>query len=68
MTSLVAMEPHAVQCAEILVRKFTDFAVTHASVNLQVWLQYFAFDTIALITVCLSFPSIFPPRLREEKR
>ncbi len=51
MTSLIAMEPNAVECAQLLVKKFAEFAEKGMPINLQVWLQYFAFDTIALITV-----------------
>ncbi len=51
MTSLIAMEPNAVECAQLLVTKFAEFAEKGMPINLQVWLQYFAFDTIALITV-----------------
>ncbi|KIW96446.1 uncharacterized protein Z519_03515 [Cladophialophora bantiana CBS 173.52] len=55
MTSLVAMEPNAVACADILVQKLTEFANSHVPINLQVWLQYYAFDTIALITLSKRF-------------
>ena len=55
MTSLVPMEQNAVDCAKILVSRFTDFAERHTPINLQVWLQYFAFDTIALITLSKGF-------------
>lgn len=51
MTSLVGMEPHAVECAQLLVKRFNEFTETKSPINLQVWLQYYAFDTIALITV-----------------
>ncbi|KAK7892722.1 hypothetical protein LTR67_006959 [Exophiala xenobiotica] len=55
MTSLIAMEPNAVECAQLLVKKFADFAEKGMPINLQVWLQYFAFDTIALITLSKRF-------------
>ncbi|KAK5230816.1 hypothetical protein LTR47_007371 [Exophiala xenobiotica] len=55
MTSLIAMEPNAVECAQLLVKKFTSFAEKGMPINLQVWLQYFAFDTIALITLSKRF-------------
>ncbi|KIV80341.1 hypothetical protein PV11_07847 [Exophiala sideris] len=55
MTSLVAMEPNAAECAQLLAKKFTDFAVKGTPFNLQVWFQYFAFDTIALITLSKRF-------------
>lgn len=45
------MEPNAVECAQLLIEKFTSLAESGKPINLQVWLQYFAFDTIALITV-----------------
>ena len=45
------MEPNAVECARLLTEKLTALAESGKSLNLQVWLQYFAFDTIALITV-----------------
>ncbi|KAJ4509695.1 Pisatin demethylase [Exophiala dermatitidis] len=51
VTSLLAMEPQAVKCAQILVQRFTELAESHAPINLQVWLQYYAFDVIALITL-----------------
>ncbi|EXJ63764.1 hypothetical protein A1O7_00099 [Cladophialophora yegresii CBS 114405] len=55
MSSLVPMEQNAIDCARILVERFTGFAERHASFNLQAWLQYFAFDTIALITLSKRF-------------
>ncbi|KAJ9641627.1 hypothetical protein H2204_002689 [Knufia peltigerae] len=55
MTSLVAMEPNAVECAQLLIEKFTSLAESGKPINLQVWLQYFAFDTIALITLSKRF-------------
>ncbi|ETI27659.1 hypothetical protein G647_00108 [Cladophialophora carrionii CBS 160.54] len=55
MSSLVPMEQNAIDCARILVDRFTGFAERHVSFNLQVWLQYFAFDTIALITLSKRF-------------
>ncbi|KAJ9608403.1 hypothetical protein H2200_007391 [Cladophialophora chaetospira] len=55
MSSLVPMEQNAIDCAKILVGKFTAFAEQRVSFNLQVWLQYFAFDTIALITLSKRF-------------
>ncbi|KIX01993.1 uncharacterized protein Z518_07932 [Rhinocladiella mackenziei CBS 650.93] len=55
MTSLMGMEPYAVECAQILVKKFTEFAHSRSPINLQVWLQYYAFDTIALITLSKRF-------------
>ncbi|KIW16028.1 hypothetical protein PV08_06079 [Exophiala spinifera] len=55
MTSLVAMEPNAVECARLLAEKFTALAESRKPFNLQVWLQYFAFDTIALITLSKRF-------------
>lgn len=45
------MEPHVVDCTKVLVLKLREFATSRRVINLQVWFQYFAFDTIALITV-----------------
>ncbi|KAI1610627.1 cytochrome P450 oxidoreductase [Exophiala viscosa] len=55
MTSLVGMEPNVVDCAALLSQKFNDFAVNGTQFNLQVWFQYFAFDTIASITLSKRF-------------
>ena len=49
------MEQSAVDCAKTLVEKFTGFAERYVYFNLQGWLQYFAFDTIALITLSKRF-------------
>lgn len=54
MTNLVGMEPHVRQCTEAFVTRLAERTAMKIPLNLQVWLQYWAFDSIALITVCIS--------------
>lgn len=51
MTTLVQLEPFVTECAEHMVAKFESFAQTGVKVNMQTWLQCWAFDVIGLITV-----------------
>lgn len=51
MTSLVSYEPYVDQCIDLL-HSHLDMAASAGSVmNLGRWLQFFAFDTVFLITV-----------------
>lgn len=54
MTNLVQMEPYVATCTDLLERKLKEFAMSGVAFNLQHWLQCYAFDVIALITVSLS--------------
>ena len=56
MTTILHMEPAAHKCASLLVGKFSEIAGKGDVVNMQAWLQYYAFDVIGLITVRF-FPS-----------
>ncbi|KOS37959.1 hypothetical protein ACN38_g11242 [Penicillium nordicum] len=51
MTSLVQMESCVVECSTLLIQKLTEFAESGRPLNLQQWMQYYAFDVIGLITV-----------------
>ncbi|KAJ5268638.1 hypothetical protein N7505_004396 [Penicillium chrysogenum] len=51
MTSLVQMESCVVECSALLIQKLTGFAESGRPLNLQQWMQYYAFDVIGLITV-----------------
>jgi hypothetical protein len=51
MTTLVQLEPFVTESAADMVAKFEGFAQTGAKVNMQAWLQFWAFDVIGLITV-----------------
>lgn len=51
MTTLVQLEPFVTEGAAHMVAKFEGFAQTRVKVNMQAWLQCWAFDVIGLITV-----------------
>ncbi|KAJ5265325.1 hypothetical protein N7524_006343 [Penicillium chrysogenum] len=51
MTSLVQMESCVVECSALLIQKLIGFAESGRPLNLQQWMQYYAFDVIGLITV-----------------
>ena len=55
MTSLLRVENYASECSEILVAKFNKIAESGSVIDLQQWMQFFAFDVIAMITVGLPF-------------
>jgi hypothetical protein len=51
MTSMLKWEHCVDESTRALLPQFKIFAQSHEPINLQLWLQYFAFDTISLITV-----------------
>ena len=51
MTSMLKWEHCTDESTKALIKQFDALAETGANINLQLWLQYFAFDTISLITV-----------------
>lgn len=61
------MEVCIVECTDAIVKKFEQFAKSNTVFDMQNWMQRYAFDLIALITVRFSYtvscsnnlPSIF---------
>jgi hypothetical protein len=51
MTSLLQYEQYADECNEKFASKLDEFARSDEAVNMQHWLQCYAFDVIGLITV-----------------
>jgi hypothetical protein len=47
------MEPCVAECTAALIDRLTEFAESGQSFNLQHWMQFYAFDVIGLITVCI---------------
>lgn len=54
-TSLLRMEPAVHECTKLLVENFKRLAESGESVNVQFWMQCYAFDLIGLITVSRRF-------------
>jgi cytochrome P450 len=54
-TNLIKMESCVHECTELLVDNFKKIAQTGQAVNLQFWMQCYAFDLIGLITVSRRF-------------
>ncbi|OTA56064.1 putative cytochrome P450 [Hypoxylon sp. EC38] len=50
MSSLVSYEPHVDHCVELFCGKLEKMASSKSSINLGNWLQFFAFDTVSMIT------------------
>ncbi|KAN0119335.1 cytochrome P450 [Hyaloscypha variabilis] len=50
MTSLVEYESSVNECTSILAQRFSELAASGQTINFGHWLQYYAFDTISLIT------------------
>ncbi|KAF2267775.1 cytochrome P450 [Lojkania enalia] len=55
MTTLLHMEPCVNECTILLTERFREFAHHGTTINLQHWLQCYAFDLIGLITVAKRF-------------
>ncbi|PSK59404.1 Isotrichodermin C-15 hydroxylase [Elsinoe australis] len=55
MTSLLHLEPFVTTCTDLLVGHFDRMAETNETINLQHWLQCYAFDTIGMITFAKRF-------------
>ena len=51
LTSIKSYEPYVDDCIDILLKRFDEFAATGEEVNLQHWMQCYAFDVIGEITV-----------------
>lgn len=45
------MEPYVQECTQVFLDKLGSFARSGESINMQHWLQCYAFDVIGLITV-----------------
>ncbi|KIX05578.1 uncharacterized protein Z518_06450 [Rhinocladiella mackenziei CBS 650.93] len=55
MTTMLKWEHYTDESTRVLISKFKKHAQSAECINLQLWLQYFAFDTISLITLGKSF-------------
>ncbi|THW55469.1 cytochrome protein [Aureobasidium pullulans] len=55
MTSLIQYEDSVAECTDAIIDKFKMFAVSSREIDMQSWLQFFAFDMIGLITVSKKF-------------
>ncbi|KAF4554808.1 Cytochrome P450-like protein 7 [Elsinoe fawcettii] len=55
MTNLLHLEPFVETCTSLLLGHFDRFAQTDEPINLQHWLQCYAFDTIGMITFAKRF-------------
>lgn len=53
MSTMVNYEGAVEKMNVILMRKFREFAESKRLIQLPVFLQYYAFDVISYITVCL---------------
>ncbi|KAJ6008900.1 hypothetical protein N7522_003916 [Penicillium canescens] len=51
MSSLIPMESCVADCTNVLIERFTEFAKSRQTFNLQNWIQFYAFDVIGLITL-----------------
>jgi hypothetical protein len=51
MTTLLEFEPYVETCVHHVLEKLDQFARQQQTINMQHWLQCYAFDTIGLITV-----------------
>lgn len=52
MSALVSYEPYVDDCIAILERRLDERSSEHTVIDLPHWLQCYAFDVIAHITVC----------------
>lgn len=51
MSSLVGYEEFVDECSDKLLTCLREFASTSENVDMQRWLQYYAFDVVSMITV-----------------
>jgi cytochrome P450 len=51
MTSIKSYEPYVNRGVALLLRKFDEVAMQHRTIDLQQWMQCYAFDVISEITV-----------------
>jgi hypothetical protein len=51
MSALVSYEPYVDDCISILEKRFDELSSEHIPIDLPHWLQCYAFDVIAHITV-----------------
>ncbi len=65
MTALLRMESSVAITTKDLIEKFTELSQQHKVLNLQVWLQYYAFDTISQITVREIHPFLLKKTITE---
>jgi hypothetical protein len=50
MSALVGYEPFVNNCSNLLIQRFQEIAASGKTINLQHWLQCYAFDVIGEIT------------------
>jgi hypothetical protein len=51
LSSLLQYESYVEFCTASILEKFSAFAKSSESIDLQQWLQFFAFDVVGYITV-----------------
>jgi hypothetical protein len=54
MSSLVSYEPYVNNCIDIFTNRLRVFSKSGEAIDLSKWFQYYAFDVIGEITVCLN--------------
>ena len=63
MSSLLRAESYVSESGQVLLRRFGQLADRGTTIDLQLWMQFFAFDVIALITVSSGTAYATPHRL-----